>query len=126
MVQKKEWAIPQTFVQQFAANEYVAACWKINCNVPFGFGYLDMNGNGQYDPFGDERLTPVEVQGCGTWHKGVEGVPGDGPQANAMWHPSLSWGEDYPVYYWRDGDGTYDIHFSKVSDAQWETNPNAS
>ena len=26
MVQKKEWAIPQTFVQQFAANEYVAAC----------------------------------------------------------------------------------------------------
>ena len=46
MVQKREWAIPQTFVQQFAANEYVAACgdteygkYKFVCDAPEGILY---------------------------------------------------------------------------------------
>lgn len=113
--------------ERFVANEYVAACWKINCNVPDGYGYIDKNGNGWFD-LGDKLLTPrlQIVHGCHKWHTGVKGVPDDGPQANAMWHPSLSVGEDYPVYYWRDGNGKYEIHFSKVKDAQWESNPNAS
>ena len=128
---KKEWIEPEIMVQQFVANEYVAACWKINCNVPLGYGYIDNNRNSKYDS-GDTLLTPAgkrgkpkEVKGCGVYHTGVQGVPDDGPVANSMWHPSR--GEsDYAVYYWRDGNGAYDIHFSKVSDAHWETNPNAS
>ena len=124
---RKEWMEPVIEVQEFVANEYVAACWKINCNVPDGYGYIDKNGNGWFD-LGDKLLTPKLqiVHGCHKWHTGVKGVPDDGPQANAMWHPSPSVGEDYPVYYWRDGNGKHDIHFSKVEDAQWETNPNAS
>lgn len=52
MVQKKEWAIPQTFVQQFAANEYVAACgdggtvYKFKCEAGGGVPgdvYLESN-----------------------------------------------------------------------------------
>lgn len=126
MEMKRNWVKPLAVVQQFVPNEYVAACWKINCNVPVGYGYLDNNGNGAYD-WGDTLLTPRgrEVRGCGTYHSGVEGVPDDGPVANAMWHPSRG-GKDYEVYYWRDGKGTYDVHFSKVDDAEWETNPNAS
>lgn len=106
---KRAYVRPTMVGERFVANEYVAACWKINCNVPLGTGYIDKNGNG-----------------CNKWHTGVKGVPNDGPKANAMWHPSWSVGKDYPVYYWRDGDGELDIHFSKVEDAQWETNPNAS
>lgn len=126
---KREYVKPVMQGEAFVANEYVAACWKINCNVPDGYGYQDNNGNGQYDR-GDTLLTPSlwgqprTVHGCNVWHTGVEGVPGDEPKANAMWHPEG--GSDYPVYYWRDGNGSYDVHFSKANDAEWETNPNAS
>ena len=126
---KKQYEKPSMSMDMFEANEYIAACWKINCNVPSGYGYKDNNGNGQYDS-GDTLLTPrgyhgkpSTVWGCGTWHKGVQGVPDDGPKANAMWHSNEN-NSDYPVYYW----GSYgtNAHFSKVDDAQWETNPNAS
>ena len=116
----------------FAANEYIAACWRINCNVPTGFGFIDNNGNDQYDR-GDDKLTSDGVYGCGVWHTGVQGVPDDGPTANAMWQPQrhgfLGYQDDgpaYDVYYWSDGYGQTHRHFSKVSDAEWETNPNAS
>lgn len=129
---KKQWASPRVLVQEFEANEYVAACWKIKCNVPTGYGFIDNNGNDRYDR-GDEKLTSDGVYGCGVWHTGVQGVPGDGPKANAMWQPQ-KWGifdyrDDgpaYEVYYWSDGYGQTHRHFSKVSDAEWETNPNAS
>lgn len=126
---KRVYVRPTMVGERFVANEYVAACWKINCNVPTGYGYIDKNGNSQFDR-GDELLTSKDnyVHGCGKWHTGVQGVPDDGPTANAMWHPVsvLGMKKDYPVYYWRDGKGENDVHFSKVQDAQWETNPNAS
>lgn len=130
---KKQWISPRAEGERFIANEYVAACWKINCNVPTGFGFIDNNGNGTYDNR-DVRLTANGVSGCGEYHKGVSGVPGDGPVANAKWQPQrfsirdgyVNYGNAYDVYHWRDGNGELDIHFSKVSDAEWETNPNAS
>lgn len=133
---KMRWEEPRIEVQKFIPNEYVAACWRINCNVPTGFGFIDNNGNDQYDR-GDEKLTSDGVYGCGVWHTGVQGVPDDGPTANAMWQPQEYrggfWGgryenagPAYDVYYWSDGYGQTHRHFSKVSDAEWETNPNAS
>lgn len=121
---KRAYSTPAMKVEVFEASESVAACWKINCNVPDGYGYIDKNSNGRYDK-GEKKLTPDNVHGCGKWHTGVKGVPDGGPKANAMWHPYWG-GEDYEVYSWRDGTGRLDIHFSKVKDAQWETNPNAS
>ena len=129
----KAYVKPMMDSEVFVANEYVAACWKINCNVPTEFGFIDNNGNDKYDR-GDEKLTNDGVYGCDVWHTGVQGVPGDGPKANAMWQPQR-WtlfsgykddGSAYDVYYWSDGYGQTHRHFSKVSDAQWETNPNAS
>ncbi len=129
---KREYTTPVMECETFVPDEYVAACWKINCNVPTGFGFIDNNGNDRYD-WGDEKLTSDGVHGCGVWHAGVEGVPDDGPKANAMWQPQrmgfLGYRDDgpaYDVYYWSDGYGQTHRHFSKVSDAQWETNPNAS
>ena len=134
----RTWSEPRIAVQRFVADAYVAACWKINCNVPTGFGFFDNNGNAQYDRNIDEKLTSDGVYGCGTWHTGIQGVPDDGPSANAMWQPQRyvqqGWfggyyqndGNAYDVYYWRDGNGRNDVHFSKVDDAQWESNPNAS
>lgn len=132
----REYVKPMMDSELFVANEYVAACWKINCNVPTGFGFIDNNDNGSYDWKSDEKLTSDAVYGCGVWHTGVQGVPGDGPKANAMWQPQrwqggifgeyVNAGPAYDVYYWSDGRGQTHRHFSKVSDAEWETNPNAS
>lgn len=121
---KKKWEEPRILVQQFAPNEYVSACWKIKCNVPYGYGFIDNNGNGTYDRWSDTYL--AGGQGCGEYHSGV---PGDnGPVANAMWQPTDRWGRDqgsaYPVYMFNTGN--HNPHFSKVEDAEWETNPNAS
>ena len=33
MKMKKTWAFPLVCVQQFEANEYVAACWGVGCNT---------------------------------------------------------------------------------------------
>ena len=122
---KREYSTPEMKVEVFEASESVAACWKIKCNVPYGYGYKDNNGNGEFDD-GDEQLTDDVVKGCGTWHKGVKGVPDDGPFANAMWHAHFTFEKDYPVYWWSTGKGSNNQHFSKVKDAQWATNPNAS
>lgn len=88
---KRAYVRPTMVGERFVANEYVAACWKINCNVPWGYGYMDKNGNGHFDS-SDELLTPKnifggpkDVKGCGIWHTGVEGVPGDGPKQDAQW-----------------------------------------
>lgn len=132
---KKEWTEPEIKVQKFEPNEYVAACWRIHCNVPTGFGFIDGNKNGKFDKnnYKDTRLTSDGTYGCGVWHGGVQGVPDDGPTENAMWQPQVqkmgayvNEGAAYPVYYWSDGEGQYHRHFSKVSDAEWESNPNAS
>ena len=133
----KNYVKPMMESEVFAANEYIAACYNIACNVPTGFGFIDNNGNDRYDRNIDTKLTDDGVYGCGTVHEGVPGVPDDGPVANAMWQPQewrggIIWGEyvndgpAYDVYYWRDGSGRLDIHFSRVSDANWEPNPNAS
>lgn len=139
---KKKWEEPRIMVQQFAPNEYVAACYNISCNVPSGVGYYETNGIDGYQEGGrhwvggildghweyvegDQRI--ASGTGCGTTHYGVPGVPDDGPVANAMWQ---DWtGSYYPVYYWEQGHsgwGHSSSHFSKVEDADWEKNPNAS
>lgn len=117
----------------FEANEYIAACYKIKCNVPSGTGYKETNGTDGYqkDEYkwingklefikGDEYI--ASGRGCGVWHVGVHlDAP---PTNNAMWDP---WdGKEYPVFHWTQGSGNNGHHFSKVSDTQWETNPNAS
>lgn len=131
---KMRWEEPRVEVQKFIPNEYVAACYNIKCNVPSGIGYIETNGTPGYQESGwgqsgDQYL--ASGYGCGIVHYGVHGVPDDGPVANAMWQESGGWGgrgDYYPVYYWyqRAAWGDQDIHFTKVEDAEWEENPNAS
>lgn len=123
---KRKYAHPQVIVEEFTPNEYVAACWKIKCNVPYGIGFYDTNSNNQYDE-NDEYI--AEGYGCGTYHTGVESDKG--PVANAMWQPRIwgtnyNYGKAYPVFMFVTSNSNNGHHFSKVEDAEWETNPNAS
>lgn len=128
---RKEYVKPSITSEEFVANEYIAACWNIKCNVPYGYGYIEKNGIPGYqsglwngDPF------IVEGRGCGTMHE-ANGIDAAGPAANAMWQPTNSWGMDkgdpYGVFYFKaKGQGSSDHHFCTLDSVNWEKNPNAS
>ena len=128
---KREYSTPAMKVEVFEASESVAACWKIKCNVPSGIGYRETNGVNGYQGYGwfdlktkkwikaDEYI--ASGKGCNIYHIGVE----EKPSENAMWQ-EYGTGKFYPVFHWIDGHGNNGHHFSKVSNAEWETNPNAS
>lgn len=127
----KKYIRPMMSSEVFLANEYVAACWKIRCNVPYGIGFYDKNNNNLYDEGIDTFI--AKGTGCSAYHNGVESD--NGPVANAMWQPRKGgWfgygetndGEAYPVFMFVTSNSNNGHHFSKVEDAEWETNPNAS
>lgn len=128
----KQYVKPVLDCEMFSANEFIAACYKIKCNVPDGFGYIEKNGKPGYqasnwhNPNGDELL--AEGKGCGVYHVGVH--LDTAPTENAMWQPTgflgRPLGDPYGVFHWSTGEGNTEQHFSKVKDTQWETNPNAS
>lgn len=41
----RSWVKPRTEVQKFEANEYVAACWGVGCDVEWSNGYEMNHGN---------------------------------------------------------------------------------
>lgn len=123
---RKNYVKPALISEEFVPQTYVAVCkgqvkWSINCNVPDGYGYIDNNEDGNYDSDTDTLLTPSRnnkpqtVWGCGETHDDVVLPEGQTPyQKNAMWHPTgYGSGSDFAVFYWRDGTGSTDIHFTK-------------
>lgn len=108
--------------EEFVPQSYVASClgtntWLIKCNVPSGFGYIDKNGNDEFD-WGE---TIIEYgEGCGIYHT-VELPANEAPKANAMWKPT--YGSSFAVYYWKESaSGKKDHHFSIASKGEWHKN----
>lgn len=42
---KKRWETPKAMVEEFEANEYVAACWGVKCDVGWSNDYEWMQGD---------------------------------------------------------------------------------
>ena len=77
---RKEWMEPVIEVQEFVANEYVAACgdsgkvYNFKCDAgdkdlhdyPYEV-YIDSNGNGKFDYWSDEYLSNYHA--CGATHE---------------------------------------------------------
>ena len=130
----KKYMKPLMEGQMFVANEFVSACYSISCNVPYGFGYIEQNNEPGYQD-NEDKYIDGGADGCGTTHT-AHGIDAAGPSANAMWQPQkfdyYKWqyvndGDPYAVFWWEQkSHGNSSNHFSKVSDAQWEKNPNAS
>lgn len=131
---KKQYVTPRIYGEEFVANEYVAACWNIKCNVPTGFGYIEKNGKPGYQ-HGDEMIVSDGNRGCGTEHV-AKGIDAAGPKANAMWQPQRKTvrgyendGDPYEVFYFhaivKEWNNT-NHHFCTLDSVNWEKNPNAS
>lgn len=124
---KREYVKPVMMGEAFVANEYVASCYKINCNVP-GTGYLWAESNGQEGLQtsligGDTRLTYRPLGACNQWHKGI--IQGSDPVPNGYWQETN--GTVTSVYYWKENLGSAsDYHATRMDKIGWETNPNAS
>ena len=88
---------------------------------------MKKNGKPGYQEYSEDEFIAGPGEGCMTKHT-ASGIDAAGPSANAMWHVSgTEDSKDYEVFHWRiRGNGSSRHHFSKVSDARWEKNPNAS
>lgn len=135
----KTWMRPVAVAQQFAANEYVSACYKIYCGGPYDNAscydlFADTDGNGYYSEGDVSIANPPYVgatfRGCGGYHT----VIGEGtPKNNGF----VKIGEEYvPVFYWfgsalnptEEGDMA-DFHFTDLNRENaviYNENPNHS
>jgi len=133
---KKEWKSPQLKVEEYVANEYVAACYKIYCETPNSNSryykvYYDTNGNGQLDA--QDKLAysnRMGFTGCGKYHYGV--VRGSAPAANGFVTKNSDKTVE-PVFVWEEklGGGTVDVHVMNPGgkgyvDISSKAHPNAS
>lgn len=126
---KKEWVEPEILVQQFVANEYVAACYKIRCTTPnnnstYKSIYEDTNKNGAWDR--NDKLIYSNwfgFEGCNNWHIGI--IRDEAPAANGF---VTNGRQADPVFYWEEkfNDGSLNIHVMVPGKENYETNPNAS
>ena len=107
----KTWTNPVATAQQFAANEYVSACYTVKCITPLNnatFQRLceDSNGNGKYDGndidkvvFLPESYGMGVFSGCGGTH--TIKIVGDVPTvANGFAVDKEKTHETEPVFYW--------------------------
>lgn len=130
---KKKWVEPEISVQQFVANEYVAACYKIRCRTPnnndsFNYLYDDTNKNGVWDT-GDNLLYSNwwGFRGCDKWHKGV--IRDEVPTVNGFvtrgTNPDRN--QSYAVFWWNENlESGINYHSMTPGKENYETNPNAS
>lgn len=140
MKNKRAYSKPILENETFTPQEYIAACWLIECDVQLGSGYWETNGvegcqpNGYFKKLnhrpwrewveGDESIIQ-NVYGCGTTHKGVQ-LP-TAPSPNCYWvtdknNPPKAFNAFY--WYQKVGGGHLPQHFSTLRN--FETNPNAS
>ncbi len=126
----------------FETNEFVAACYKIQCKTPYSgegkhnnawrYLYADSNNNKKFD-VNDELIFSIKdgdklFVGCNEWHKGV--IMKDAPEVNGfvtLGKPGKR--KKYSsVFWWNEPlDGAeYDYHVMIPGKENYESNPNAS
>ena len=120
----KTYIKPMMESEYFVANQYISACWWVDCNIEYGDVYLETNGKAglQMTGYNHDKQIGRDVTGCGRIHNGVT----EEPTANGYWVEKTFWGNTgrvRDVFSWEDRHGW---HSSYIEDANWDTNPNAS
>ncbi len=130
---RREYVKPVMQSEEFVANEYVAACWKMNCNVPYGFGYYEKNNVKGYQR-GKDQYIAGDAKGCDEDYV-AHGITTSKPTANAWWQETTKGlfgsvtnvGDPIPVFYFYEySKGHQSHHFSVIGTQEYEKSPNAS
>ena len=101
---KKKWETPRMMIQEFAPNEYVAACYTLVCAIP-GSSPTEIGDGTSTRWFTDSpngRTTPFvrSTNWDGTW------VWADGLAHGNCGNESTSYDVDYNIGYEHNNDGT--------------------
>ena len=138
-MERKEYSKPFMFVERFIPNDFVAACYHVDCktdarNGYYLYVYLDSNNNGELDR--DDELvhyTGTRFRGCGVTHTGVisdvdlqfNGFVSTLDKNNTSWMQQVT-----RVYVWDQHTTQYgDIHVCynpTAAERQDASRPNAS
>ena len=105
----KTWTFPTAIAQQFAANDYVSACYDIKCTTPrnnasYNLIVADSNGNGVYDEGVDTIIhNPADngktyTKGCGGTHSVT--IIGAIPTVSNGFAVRIDKGVADPIFYW--------------------------
>lgn len=125
---RKEWMEPVIEVQEFVANEYVAACesgmvYKFTCDASGGWLYYYPKSDGQIDGnhtgSGDDRKFLGDYYPCGATHEAsVTDAFYDG-FVDYNWNRKQDPGEG--VIVWRGPDNKNGHATTKLNMNSWET-----
>lgn len=117
---RKKYEKPCMNMENFEANEYIAACYHVTCNVPHLKGVITGNLSEKSSGYAilDGSYNKLHGYGCGKSH--VIKTEGDTkPRSNGWWtmkdkFDGLVPNERYNgrVYVWKDGIGK-NTHFAK-------------
>ena len=122
----KTWKMPAANAQQFAANDYVSACFKMTCEawskwmdeagvengdwVLIDNLYDDTNGNGKWDGKDVDKLIISGPATCG--HEMEGHVVGDPTKPNCFMEIE---GDIFPGYTWSDSTGDHVGHLGRAT-----------
>jgi len=112
---KRKYAKPLIQIETFEANEYIAACWQMTCNVPkhkYWPHKRDSTGYA-YQIEGESANYEVDGYGCGATYN-VKTNGEESPKTNAQWKTDTHWSINQPeyngpIYLWK-GE-----HFTKAN-----------
>lgn len=122
---KKEWVRPQTLIESFAANEYIAACgdsgkvYKFECNAGTLFGpggnvWLETNNKEGLQRYSDQDLGGYHR--CGETHK----AESTDKFLSGYYSPYFS-DEVVDVIVWRGPNGNNTHCTTNLDMTTWET-----
>lgn len=106
----KTWKKPEAIGQDFAANDYISACYRVKCTTPNGnkkytYLYEDTNKNGTFEAGVDQLLFDAtsipnneHFWGCGGYHDVI--IQGDLPTNNGFVAPLEDPYDVVPYFYW--------------------------
>ena len=139
----KKYVKPTMNGEMFVANEYVGACFVVECNVPGGtdyeYLYSETNGEAGLQTTANNGveadkllLKKLNISGCGGAHIGVIHNGSSTLPYNGYWvyEKYLGWGNyetiTLDVYWWEEKLGSnYDYHATATPETAY-SNPNAS
>lgn len=128
-MERTAWAMPQTIVQKFAANEYVASTcgeehqvYKFKCDAgggTYGTVYEDSNHNGKWDLVGDKALTGYIIPTYHACQKEHE-APTNDEFIDGFYLPNSNPFNPTKVIIWTEG-GTNVHCTTNLEMNKWET-----